>query len=358
MKAFSTLPVIILLVTLSGCSEKVSNERPAPTDGPYVEIHENDFKLEWLCNGEVKSTIIPRSNEVTSFSECGLSAQIFDDEHNPRPLEYQGEMQVAALSDVHGQYDLMLKLLKNNNIIDQNNNWKFGTGHFVITGDVFDRGDKVTEILWFLYALDKQASDAGGKLHLLLGNHEVMVMNGKLRYLHTKYQQTAKLLNRPFADLFLANTLLGTWLRSKSILVKINDSLFVHGGLHPNLVSADLSISAINGIFKEHLVESELEAPRVGMAEYLHKREGPIWFRGYFGDARISSEQVNGLLSHFHVKRIIVGHTSQQKIETRYQGSVIAIDSSIKKGEYGEILFIDGLKKWRGSLTGEVLPLD
>jgi hypothetical protein len=39
------------------------------------------------------------------------------------------------------------------------------------------------------------------------------------------------------------------------------------------------------------------------------------------------------------------------------RGRVIAIDSSIKRGRYGEILFIENDKKWRGSLSGKVLPL-
>jgi hypothetical protein len=50
-------------------------------------------------------------------------------------------------------------------------------------------------------------------------------------------------------------------------------------------------------------------------------------------------------------------HTSQKQIETRHQGRVIAIDSSIKKGAYGELLFVEGNKKWRGSLNGEKLGL-
>lgn len=70
------------------------------------------------------------------------------------------------------------------------------------------------------------------------------------------------------------------------------------------------------------------------------------------------------LLSHFNVKHLVVGHTSQQQIETRYQGRVIAIDSSIKRGQYGEILFVEkasvgeGSKMWRGSLQGERLLLN
>ena len=74
-------------------------------------------------------------------------------------------------------------------------------------------------------------------------------------------------------------------------------------------------------------------------------------------DNGATSAEIDLLLKHFDVNNIIVGHTSQKQIESRYQGRVIAIDSSIKEGNYGEILFIERGKKWRGSLSGKVLPL-
>ena len=52
---------------------------------------------------------------------------------------------------------MLIELLKNNKIIDEDLKWTFGDGHFVIVGDVFDRGDKVNEVLWFLYDLEIQA---------------------------------------------------------------------------------------------------------------------------------------------------------------------------------------------------------
>jgi hypothetical protein len=139
--------------------------------------------------------------------------------------------------------------------------------------------------------------------------------------------------------------------------------LFAHGGFHPNLAKDNLSLANINDVFKANLVEAELGAPREGLGKHLHKTDGPIWYRGYFAQERMKDNgatlsEINLLLEHFDVKHIIVGHTSQKQIETRFGGKVIAIDSSIKNGKYGEILFIDKGQKWRGSLTGEKLKLN
>jgi len=375
----------VIAVAATGCtlvpSEKEQNktivEEKEPTqtlapvsDGPYIFVEgENELSAFWLCQGEVVNKEIAAQNFPLRTSACDLPAKV----HSmaileTNVLEYSGDFNVAALSDFHGQYDLMIELLTNNHIIDEQKNWAFGNGHFVITGDVFDRGDKVTEILWFLYDLERQAEQAGGKIHLTLGNHEVMVLNGDLRYLHPKYIETAKKLNKPFEQLFSKNNILGDWLRSKPVLVKVNDMLFAHGGFHPSLAFDNHSLEEINSVFKTNLVKAELAAPRQGFGEYLHRTNGPIWYRGYFGTERgkdngATSEEIDMLLKHFDIKHLVVGHTSQKQIETRYQGRVIAIDSSIKRGEYGEILLIEKAnaeqvsKMWRGSLTGEKMPL-
>jgi hypothetical protein len=371
----------IIAITLSGCtllpastdqSEKiVENERLASvSDGPYIFV-EDDNKLSafWLCQGKVVNKEIKTKSFPVKTSACDLSAKVHSiTSLEINVLEYSGDFNIAALSDFHGQYDLMIKLLTNNHIIDKNKKWAFGDGHFVITGDIFDRGDKVTETLWFLYDLERQAEKVGGKIHLTLGNHEVMILNGDLRYLHPKYTATAQYLNKSFEQLFSKKSIIGNWLRSKPVLVKVNDMLFAHGGFHPSLAIDNHSLEEINSVFKTNLVKNELSQPRQDWGEYLHRSNGPIWYRGYFADERgkdngATSEEIDMLLKHFDVNHLVVGHTSQKQIEMRYQGRVIAIDSSIKRGQYGEILLIEKTnddeksKIWRGSLTGEKLPI-
>ena len=369
LTAFIMSATSVAAFALSNSDEKAKADAleprlPAVNDGPYIFVNDQQqLESSWLCQGELVSQTVSVSTFPKVMNACNMPAVVhgFSSVEN-KVLEFSGDYPVAAFSDFHGKYDLMIELLTNNNIIDENKNWAFGDGHFVITGDIFDRGDKVTEILWFLYDLEQQAQQAGGDIHLTLGNHEVMVLNGDLRYLHPKYIETAKQLNKPFEKLFTKDSIIGNWLRSKPVLVKVNDMIFAHGGFHPSLAGEKRSIVEINTVFKDSLIKAELDKPREGWAKYLHKTNGPIWYRGYFAadrgkDNGATSAEIDLLLKHFDVKHLIVGHTSQKQIETRYQGRVIAIDSSIKRGSYGEILFIENGKKWRGSLSGKVLPL-
>ena len=341
----------LLLISLQACVENDIS------DGPYVYEREGQREVLWVCEGKAKHQIVDLSVPKT-VRHCGMKATLRKPEQTEdKAVEYNGDFKIAAVSDVHGQYELFMTLLRNNGILDESDNWSFGNGHFVITGDIFDRGSNVTEALWFLYDLEQQAEQAGGKVHYLLGNHEVMILNGDLRYLHPKYTSVAKITERNFESLFAKNTVLGNWLRHRPLLVKVNGILFVHGGLHPELVNKNLSSADINSVFKQHLIKRELKHPRDGLAKYLYGDKGPIWYRGYFRESGATMAEIQQLLRFFGVNHIVVGHTTQQKIRTAYGGKIIAIDAGMKSGDYGELMFWESGKLTRGTLSGEVFNL-
>jgi hypothetical protein len=71
---------------------------------------------------------------------------------------------IAAIGDIHGKFKHLVALLKRNGVIDNRLDWNWNSGHLVVLGDVFDKGPSVTESLWFLRKLERQASRAGGRL--------------------------------------------------------------------------------------------------------------------------------------------------------------------------------------------------
>ena len=208
---------IVLLVGFCFGGEKIIS------DGPYIFIKKNKLIEKNIIDSKVISK--------------NLKTSLYDTLYDAGKSSFNRVKKIAALSDIHGQYDLLIELLQNNKIIDKNLNWSFGKGHFVIVGDIFDRGNKVNEILWFIYELEMQAKNAGGRVHYLLGNHEYMVLYNDLRYIHEKYNIVSKLLNLEYDQLYGDNTIIGRWLRSKSTIVKINDILFTHGGISEDFIS-------------------------------------------------------------------------------------------------------------------------
>ena len=67
-------------------------------------------------------------------------------------------------------------------MVDANLNWSGGNTHLVSLGDLIDSGPGSRKVVELLMKLEGQAEQAGGAVHLVLGNHEVMVMTGDLRY--------------------------------------------------------------------------------------------------------------------------------------------------------------------------------
>ena len=112
----------------------------------------------------------------------------------PDEIRTSGKAPLFVVADTHGEYEILVAMLQKHGVVNAQLGWKFGRGDLVVLGDVFDRGPNHTEILWLLYQLEAEARSAGGGVHLVLGNHETMVLLGDLRYLNPKYVQTAQLL--------------------------------------------------------------------------------------------------------------------------------------------------------------------
>jgi len=325
-------------------------------DGPYIFFEKkNTMRVVWVAQGELYEKNYTNKNpiefDIPSLPKVTVP-QKFKWESKPKG-KYKTEEPIVALSDVHGQYDVFVDLLQSHAIIDEDNNWNFQKGHLVITGDVMDRGDRVMECLWLIYKLEQQASEAGGHVHFLLGNHELMVMNGNLDYLHRKYRYTSALLKTPYQELFSEDTALGRWLASKNVLLQINDVLYVHAGISQETMSLNLGIDAINNTFKKDLYYQDQEVIESDPKLFtLYYGDGPLWYRGYAYPYSFNKEYVDKTLSELKLRSIVVGHTTLPKIKGLYDNRIVLIDSSIKNGETGQLFINDNGSYAIGNLDG------
>lgn len=317
-------------------------------DGPYVFINNDKLIEKNIINDKVVSSVLLKAP--------------YDTLYPPEKSTYKNVSNIAALSDIHGQYDLLVRLLVNNNIIDSSLDWIFGKGHLVIVGDIFDRGDKVNEILWLVYKLEIQANNSGGQIHYLLGNHEYMILYNDLRYVNNKYISSAKLMNLEHYELYDEQTVIGRWLRSKPTIIKINNIIFTHGGISEEFLSyAGSDLDKINNRMRKsipNLIElrkSRNNNKTNGFYNMYFGSESLIWFRGYFKD--YTNEMVAYILSKFTSDHIVVGHTTKNKVVNLFEGRVIGVDTGLKRGSYGEILIIKNGQFFIGTLNGELTKL-
>lgn len=196
---------------------------------------------------------------------------------------------VVAFGDVHGAYAALVTTLQSAGVIDEDLRWSGGKTHLVSTGDLLDRGAESRRAMDLMMRLEREAPLAGGQVHQLLGNHEVMNLIGDLRYVadaeyaafkdvesaderefwYQNYREGMpaeyedSVLREEFARIappgffghrraFRRDGHYGKWLLAKPFMVVVNDVAFVHGGA-PDYVT-ERGIAGVNVALKEDLV--------------------------------------------------------------------------------------------------------
>jgi hypothetical protein len=308
-------------------------------DGPYVSWKgRKRIKAFYMVHDSARHRTFKQKDSFRAASNPflmkGFSQDSLDylvSKHREIPADqFQCVKQIMVIGDIHGGYDSLLVFLRGNKVIDSGLNWTWGKGHLVFLGDIFDRGDKVTEALWLIYRLEGQAEKAGGAVHLILGNHEIMVLNHEMIYVADKYRLMTEKINVSYGNLFSKQTILGQWLRSKNTILKINDHLFVHAGLSSDFVEAGYTLQGINKHVRFFLDHPYRESHGGINRESIIGKNGPFWYRGYLEDnheyKHMPEEDLSKILSAFQVNRIFIGHTNVPETTPIYQSRVFAMD--------------------------------
>jgi hypothetical protein len=333
---------------------------------------------------------------------------------------------LVAIGDVHGAFDDFVALLQHTGLIDKQNHWSGGKTTLVQVGDEIDRGPKPRQVMDLMMALEKEAPAAGGQVVALLGNHEMMNIMGDLRYVtpenYASYAGSdaeerrkaglqdymkwraghAQLLGELATPMelteaewmarhpagyieereaFAPDGTYGQWLRQHSVVAFIGGEIFLHGGIHPNLLK--MKPDAINARIRDEIksfdsakkylqdeklilpffniqeitavVQAELSAERkslvtsdqqrqarliqfLGYGEWLSvKVDGPLWFRGYDQwSEEEGAPQVEKILQAYKAAHIVVGHTVQRegRIRPRFGDKVFLIDTGMLSSYY------------------------
>jgi hypothetical protein len=256
---------------------------------------------------------------------------------------FEGVERVVAVGDIHGDVEALAEVLRMAGLIDAQGKWIGGKAHLVQTGDIADRAPRTREAYELLMRLEREALAAGGRIHVLLGNHEVMNMLGDLRYL-TPEELASYADQSPTPDApgsprglaghrvaFSAEGRYGRWLRRRPAVLRIDGTLFMHGGLQPSVPAKTLT--ELNRWVRQDLFPGN--PPGGG----THP-QGPLWFRGYAKDADAQwSQPLDQVLSRFGARRMVMGHTttSDGRIGVRFGGRALFIDTGVSTG-YGRHL--------------------
>ena len=304
---------------------------------------------------------------MASEHQTQQSTDLYHVNDNSEVIEDQwsGVDRIVAIGDLHGDYPHYEEALAQAGVIDLTGNWVAGTTHLVQIGDIPDRGPDSARIIRHMKQLEQQAEQSGGKVHALIGNHELLNLSGDLHYVHPgefaalcndrspqrqkEYQEQAAAKDEEatimslyaprsrtqedsgiplgFAEhraLWQVDGEFGKWVTSHNTAIRINEFLFVHAGISPKY--RNWKLRTLN-----ERVRQELRSSNFCRDPVADDETGPLWYRGLSLDAEAVEEtHVDALLKFHGVNHIVVGHTPGFKtIVPRYQGKVVVIDSGI-----------------------------
>ncbi len=318
--------------------------------------------------------------------------------------EFKTDQDIIVVGDIHGAYSELTTSLQKLNVIDSDLNWQAGKKHFVSLGDMLDRGADSRKVMDLLIKLQQQATKAGGQVHIVLGNHEVMNIIGDLRYVSDgefaafadeETSQQRKQAYKHFLDVYrardskniraqfderfppgyfaLTNTFrpngkYGRWLLSLPYVIKINEQVFLHGGLSDAVEGkslVDLN-NELSGALNRYLNSWEKirNNPKLFYPQYkqryklvkklgkgrenkmflktedslLFSQKGPTWYRGNaLCHPLYETDILFNILTSLGAKRAWVGHTVtfNNKPLTRLDDQLVIMDTGMLKKYYG-----------------------
>jgi len=309
------------------------------------------------------------------------------------PCVWTGVERVVAVGDLHGDYPSFIAILQGTKVIDQGLHWAAGRTHLVQTGDIMDRGTEAKGIFDFLINLEREAEAAGGRVHFLIGNHEELNMAGIvfsypdyvkveqfLDFLPDDYKQqrenqfrqqwlarnrsdsrnsapSAAELQAFWPDVlrsdkdaqarYLAFFRLhyGPWIAQHNAVIKINETVFVHGGISQKY--SLLPLAEINDLLRSEL--QNILAGREFTRKILFFTDSPLWYRELAEqDEAVFEDEVDSILANLKARHMVIAHTflslRAARAMKRFGGRVWAIDTGISSyySGYRSALIIEG----------------
>ncbi len=344
--------------------------------------------------------------------------------------EWADVPKVVAVGDLHGSYDKLVQLLQSAELVDGELRWTGGETHLVAAGDLVDRGTGDRAVMDLLRRLQGESTSAGGQVHVLLGNHEAMnllrdtrdVLPAACREFAAEVSKqdrrhalasarsgkgnlradAMRTFNQRFPAGFFARQRAfgldgeyGSWLLRQPAVVKINDTVYLHGGLTEEFAS--LGVDGINrrvlDELRSHLEQREVledagiitpvmrfEALKTAARKAADQRRlapelrqaaqtllesaetpilgsrGPLWYRGSsFEDERIEKSMLDRSLELLDAEAMVVAHsyTGGNRITTRFHGQLFRLDHGLHRSsrplalveEHGDRLVLDAVSR-------------
>jgi hypothetical protein len=214
-------------------------------------------------------------------------------------------MATYILSDIHGYYSHLISLLLQAKLIDHRLTWLGVNSTLCLAGDFVNRGPESITVIDFLISLQIQAELLGGRVIVLLGNHEAVLVAAHRfrerinRRINTSFLQTWRDQGESDTIDYLTPEHIA-WMTHLPAMVLLEDRLIIHADAPFYLDYGD-NIDAVNARFEALMRSYDPDEWADWLADFAEHRI----FMGANG-----MNYIQQFLAKFGGKQIIHGHTA------------------------------------------------
>jgi hypothetical protein len=252
---------------------------------------------------------------------------------------YPAPYKLIVLGDVHGDFYATVNSLKKGKVIDNQLNWCCGKAHVVQMGDILDRKcrdtnmndeDSEFHIITLFIKLMKQSLEKGGGFHCILGNHELMNVNGNFNYTSRKGITHFRNRLRGRRVFFMpGSNMCKIFSKYWNPIIKIGKFIFCHGGLSYK-ISSKYSIPQINGLMRLYLKGKIRLERNIHFNILFNNNNSILWNRNY-STGQFDIHKTKKLLELKKCKYMVVGHTPQKEGINLKKGLIWCTDTGMSE---------------------------
>lgn len=263
---------------------------------------------------------------------------------------------IVVIGDLHADIGVARDVIRLAGGIDDNDNWIGGNLIIVQLGDLIGRSYDDREVLDFILDLRAKAETNGGKVHVLVGNHEVFGARLDQRWVHEQAfaafedipgldPDNPRLSDLPESQRARSGALMPGGYYARRIaefpaVLRLGDTIFAHGGVTPYW--ATYGIDNINNEISQWFAGKTGEpAPSLGV-DPGNNDDGVMWSRHFSADVGADDcAMLDESLSILSAKRMIVAHSVKETITSYCGDQVWAIDVGMSRYYGGEIQLLE-----------------
>jgi len=287
-------------------------------------------------------------------------------------FEINKDTKLYAIGDIHGDSLLLKHVLVNlANVANIYNDqdiykskledlrWNLNNSAYVVfCGDLVDRTrdpdtnyafqdeNSDLEIIKTLDRLDREARNYGGRVLMLLGNHEMMNFNQMFDFVSNRGMYENRDLD------FKPGSLWANYISDNCFAaIKINNLIFTHGGFCINFIKefekynlkGNMIIGAINHTIRTYLEDGEY-TPALNKLKNLLMTQNSILFCRDFGFDNYNCDELDEIFKILEMNpeesKMIIGHSIQDEVNSICDNRVWRIDLGLSRA-FNDIEIVD-----------------